>query len=102
MTAGASGTGAVKRNRDVLTLESYEPEAEYEVDGSGVVVVRKTGASPMKKKQVMDGKSPARYTFSNAFSLILWPLCKTQLICKLWNKICFQKCSYFILTFYNK
>ena len=59
--AGASGTGGVKRARDVLTLESYEPEAEYEVDGSGVVVVRKTGSSPMKKKQVLDGKSAARY-----------------------------------------
>jgi len=54
----------MKRTRDVPTFESYEPEAEYEVDGSGVVVVRKTGGSPLKKKQIMDGKSPAKYALS--------------------------------------
>ena len=56
ITQTSAGTiSGVKRSRDVVTLESYEPEAEYEVDANGVVVVRKTG-SPLKKKQSIDGK----------------------------------------------
>ncbi len=56
ITQTSAGTiSGVKRPRDVVTLESYESDAEYEVDANGVVVVRKTG-SPLKKKQSIDGK----------------------------------------------
>jgi hypothetical protein len=54
--SGSSGAtiAGVKRSSEVLTLDSYVSDAEYEVDDNGVVVVMKSGG--IQKKKSIDGK----------------------------------------------